>query len=197
MTAIVLIGIELSARTQFGLLGAEIFTLALVRGRRADQGLRRRRPPGLDRPEPLLAQPVHASAPARSQPGCCSAVFIYWGWDTTATRQRGDRRPGRGAGQGDRDQHPDPARRSTWSSPSPPRPTPASTAWSPTRKTCSARLGDRSLRLAARQDPDHRRAHLGRGVDPDDDPADGANDALDGARRKRCRRASARSTPAS
>ena len=30
------------------------------------------------------------------------------------------------------------------------------------------------------QDPDHRGAHVGVGIDADDDPADGANDALDG-----------------
>ena len=34
-------------------------------------------------------------------------------------------------------------------------------------------LGTGRLRLAVRQAPDHRRAHLGLGVDPDDDPADG------------------------
>ena len=39
------------------------------------------------------------------------------------------------------------------------------------------------LRLAAGQAPDHRGAHLGVGVDPDDDPAHGAHDAVDGALR--------------
>ena len=34
------------------------------------------------------------------------------------------------------------------------------------------------------QAADHRRAHLGIGVDPDDDPANGADDALDGALRR-------------
>ena len=49
---ICVIGIELSARTQVVLLGAEIITLALVRRRRARQGRHRRRGPDVDRPEP-------------------------------------------------------------------------------------------------------------------------------------------------
>ena len=58
MTSICVIGIELSARTQVGLLGAEIVTLALfavvalVKVAAGDAGPRRRRP------EPLVAQPV-------------------------------------------------------------------------------------------------------------------------------------------
>ena len=48
-------------------------------------------------------------------------------------------------------------------------------------------LGHPGLREPAGQDPDHRRADLGGGVDPDDDPADRAHDAVDGARRARCR----------
>ena len=51
-------------------------------------------------------------------------------------------------------------------------------------------LGNERVRLAARQDPDHRGAHLRLGLDPDDDPADRANDAVDGPLRGRCRRRS-------
>ena len=72
MTAIVVIGIELSARTQVGLLAAEIFTLgafAVVALIKVYAGSARR---GLDPPQPLLDQPLLASAPARSRPGCCS-----------------------------------------------------------------------------------------------------------------------------
>ena len=117
MTAIVVIGIELSARTQVGLLAAEVFTLALfaivalVKVYAGDAG------PNSIHPELSTGSTRSRSAPARSPAGMLLAVFIYWGWDTTGDRQRGDRGPRRGAGQGDRDQHPDPARRSTSSSP--------------------------------------------------------------------------------
>ena len=61
MTAICVIGIELSARTQVGLLGAEIITLALfavvalVKVAAGDAG------PDVDRPEPVVAEPVRRS----------------------------------------------------------------------------------------------------------------------------------------
>ena len=57
-------------------------------------------------------------------------------------------------------------------------------------------LGGERPRLAARQAPDHHGAHLGLGLDPDDDPADGANDALDGALRLDPEGVRPRSTPA-
>ena len=124
------------------------------------------------------------------------AVFIYWGWDTTATVNEETEDPGEAPG----------------------RATVISTlillgiyvivavaaqayagvdalVEQPGRRAQLAR--HRSLRLAARQDPDHRRADLGRGLDPDDDPADRANDALDGARPRDAGAASARSTRAS
>ena len=85
MTAIVVIGIELSARTQIGLLAAEIFTLALFAVVALDQGLR-----GLG---PVRARSTPASpgstrsrlSPSEISAGMLLAVFIYWGWDTTAT----------------------------------------------------------------------------------------------------------------
>ena len=43
-----------------------------------------------------------------------------------------------------------------------------------------AALGQRRLRLAARQAADHRGADVGVGVDADDDPAVDANGAVDG-----------------
>ena len=48
-------------------------------------------------------------------------------------------------------------------------------------------LGTAGVRLAARQDPHHRRADVGRGVDADDDPADGAHQPVDGAGRRDAR----------
>jgi amino acid transporter len=98
MTAIVLIGIELSARTQVGLLAAEIITLALFAvvalvkvyaGSAPDASLH----PSLSWLNPFSLSPSEISA------GMLLAVFIYWGWDTTATvneeTENPDEAPGR------------------------------------------------------------------------------------------------------
>jgi amino acid transporter len=98
MTAIVLIGIELSARTQVGLLGAEIVTLAafavvaLVKvfaGSAPDASI----DPSFSWLNPFSLSPSEISA------GMLLAVFIYWGWDTTATvneeTENPDEAPGR------------------------------------------------------------------------------------------------------
>ena len=86
MTAICVIGIELSARTQVGLLGAEIITLALfavvalVKVATGDAG-----------PDAVDSEPVAGSTRSRSTrstrsiAGVLIAVFIYWGWDSTVT----------------------------------------------------------------------------------------------------------------
>ncbi len=84
MTAIVTIGIELSARTQVGLLAAEILTLAafavvaLIRVA-ADDALPTAVDPSFSWINPFEV-PINAIAG-----GLLLAVFIYWGWDTTAT----------------------------------------------------------------------------------------------------------------
>src|ERR1700742_1216821 len=84
MTWIVVIGIELSARTQIGLLAAEIFTLALfavvalVKVYAGDAG-----PNAVD-PSLSWLNPFTLS-PSELTAGMLLAVFIYWGWDTTAT----------------------------------------------------------------------------------------------------------------
>jgi amino acid transporter len=84
MTAIVVIGIELSARTQIGLLAAEIFTLALfavvalVKVYTGDAGANSVEP-SLSWLNPFSLSPSELTA------GMLLAVFIYWGWDTTAT----------------------------------------------------------------------------------------------------------------
>ncbi|MFI5026707.1 MAG: APC family permease, partial [Solirubrobacterales bacterium] len=98
MTSIVVIGIELSARTQVGLLAAEIVTLglfaivALVKvfaGSAPDASL----DPSLSWLNPFSLSPSEISA------GMLLAVFIYWGWDTTATvneeTENPDEAPGR------------------------------------------------------------------------------------------------------
>ena len=84
MTSIVVIGIELSARTQVGLLAAEVITLALfavvalVKVYSGDAG------PGAVDPSLSWFNPFSLS-PSEISAGMLLAVFIYWGWDTTAT----------------------------------------------------------------------------------------------------------------
>ena len=102
MTAICVYGIELSARTQVGLLGAELITLgifAVVALVKVAAGDRR---PQRGRPQPLVAQPVRGrQLRARSSTGSCSSVFIYWGWDSTVTvneeSENSNETPGRAA----------------------------------------------------------------------------------------------------
>jgi amino acid transporter len=98
MTAIVVIGIELSARTQVGLLAAEILTLAifavvaLIKVYSGD-ALAGSIDPSLSWINPFSLSPSEISA------GMLLAVFIYWGWDTTATvneeTENPDEAPGR------------------------------------------------------------------------------------------------------
>lgn len=98
MTAIVLIGIELSARTQIGLLTAEILTLAafavvaLVKVYAGDAH------PDSIHPALSWLNPFSLS-PSELSAGMLLAVFIYWGWDTTATvneeTENPDEAPGR------------------------------------------------------------------------------------------------------
>jgi amino acid transporter len=98
MTTIVVIGIELSARTQVGLLAAEIVTLAifavvaLVKVYSGD-ALAGSIDPSLSWINPFSLSPSEISA------GMLLAVFIYWGWDTTATvneeTENPDEAPGR------------------------------------------------------------------------------------------------------
>ena len=84
MTAIVLIGIELSARTQIGLLAAEIFTLALFAIVALVKVYAGSAPSGSIDPSLSWLNPFSLSLSEISA-GMLLAVFIYWGWDTTAT----------------------------------------------------------------------------------------------------------------
>lgn len=85
MTAICVIGIELSARTQVGLLGAEIITLALfaiialVKVYSGDAGV--------NAVEPSLSwfNPFEVGSFTALVDAVLIAVFIYWGWDSTVT----------------------------------------------------------------------------------------------------------------
>jgi amino acid transporter len=85
MTAICVIGIELSARTQVGLLGAEIITLvlfavvALWKVAAGDAG-----PESVD-PSLSWLNPFEIDSTSALISGVLIAVFIYWGWDSTVT----------------------------------------------------------------------------------------------------------------
>jgi amino acid transporter len=85
MTTICVIGIELSARTQVGLLGAEIITLvlfsvvALVKVAAGDAG-----PNAVD-PSLSWLNPFEIESTSALISGVLIAVFIYWGWDSTVT----------------------------------------------------------------------------------------------------------------
>ncbi len=85
MTAICVIGIELSARTQVGLLGAEVLTLALfavvalVKVATGDAG-----PDAVD-PSLSWLNPFEISSFDALVSGVLISVFIYWGWDSTVT----------------------------------------------------------------------------------------------------------------
>jgi amino acid transporter len=84
MTAIVVIGIELSARTQVGLLAAEIVTLALFAIVALVKVYAGSAPTGSIDPSFSWLNPFSLS-PSEISAGMLLAVFIYWGWDTTAT----------------------------------------------------------------------------------------------------------------
>jgi len=98
MTAIVVIGIELSARTQVGLLAAEILTLALFAVVALVKVYAGSAPAGSIDPSFSWINPFNLSASEISA-GMLLAVFIYWGWDTTATvneeTENPDEAPGR------------------------------------------------------------------------------------------------------
>jgi amino acid transporter len=99
MTAICVIGIELSARTQVGLLGAELITLALfaivalVKVATGDAG-----PDAVtfsaDWLNPFAIDSVDALIA-----GVLVAVFIYWGWDSTVTVNEESRNSSEGPGR--------------------------------------------------------------------------------------------------
>ena len=98
MTAICYIGIELSARTQIFLLGAEIATLALfavvalVRVYAGDFG---------DSIDPSLAwlNPFSIDSTTALIDGVLVAVFIYWGWDSAVTVNEETADPTEGPGR--------------------------------------------------------------------------------------------------
>jgi amino acid transporter len=98
MTAIVVIGIELSARTQVGLLAAEIFTLALFSVVALIKVYSGSAPAASIHPSLSWINPFSLS-PSEISAGMLLAVFIYWGWDTTATVNEETEDPGEAPGK--------------------------------------------------------------------------------------------------
>jgi amino acid transporter len=99
MTWICVVGIELSARTQVGLLGAEIVTLALfavVALVKVAAGSA-----GPDAVDPSLAwlNPLQIDSFDALVAGVLVAVFIYWGWDSTVTVNEESRDSSEGPGK--------------------------------------------------------------------------------------------------
>ena len=164
MSWICYIGVELSARTQYSLLAAEILALGALRGRRADQGLYRR-PVRVGPPLARLAEPVRHLVVRRAYLGALLAIFLL------------GLGHGRLGERGDRGRHGTPGR----------RPSEhvlllgiylvvsiAAQAYhgvgflNNNRTTYSARSA-RTSSGPRGQDPDHRRPDLGVGVDSNDD----------------------------
>ena len=110
MTWISYIGIEVSARVQFGLLAVEIVTLALftVMALAAVYGLSGPPPvgsvlPTLDWLNPLAITAQDAPDAGFSwtalAAGLVTAIFIYWGWDSTVSVNEESADPYRGPGR--------------------------------------------------------------------------------------------------
>jgi amino acid transporter len=83
MTWICYLGTELSARTQFFLLGAEILTLALFAVVALFKVYTGIAGPDAITPELSWLNPFAVGSFSALDAGVILAVFIYWGWDTT------------------------------------------------------------------------------------------------------------------
>jgi amino acid transporter len=83
MTAICVIGIELSARTQVGLLGAEVITLALFAFIALYKVYSGDALDGSVKPDLGWFSPFAIDSFDGLVAGLLVAVFIYWGWDST------------------------------------------------------------------------------------------------------------------
>ncbi|MFI5049521.1 MAG: APC family permease [Gaiellales bacterium] len=97
MTAICYIGVELSAKTQWYLLAAEIITLAVF----AVVALWKvyvNSPPGSVDPSLSWLNPFEIPSTNALVAGILVAVFIYWGWDSTVTVNEESHDPNHGPG---------------------------------------------------------------------------------------------------
>ena len=85
MTAITTIGIELSAKTQVGLLGAEVITLILFAVVALAKVAFGTAPPTAVDPSINWLNPFAIDSFDALVSGVLLGVFIYWGWDSTVT----------------------------------------------------------------------------------------------------------------
>ena len=109
MTAIVTIGIELSARTQVGLLGAEIITLAAFAVVALVKVYAGSAPQHIGPPELQLDQPARGQHHRDLERPAARRVHLL-GLGHNGNRQRGNGGLDRGPRQGDGREHGDPAR---------------------------------------------------------------------------------------
>jgi amino acid transporter len=82
MTAICYIGIEVSARIQYGLLGIEVVMLMVMSVVALVKVYTHNAPAGSIRPNVSWINPFDISSFRALSLGVLAAVFIYWGWDT-------------------------------------------------------------------------------------------------------------------
>lgn len=98
MTAICYIGIELSARTQIFLLGAEIATMALFAVVALIRVYAGDFPDSID-PSISWLNPLNIDSTTALINGVLVAVFIYWGWDSAVTVNEETEDPTEGPGK--------------------------------------------------------------------------------------------------
>jgi amino acid transporter len=99
MTAITTIGIELSARTQVGLLGAEVVTLAAFAVVALVKVAAGSAPPTSVDPSLSWLNPFAIDSFDALVSGVLLGVFIYWGWDSTVTVNEESRDSSEGPGK--------------------------------------------------------------------------------------------------
>ena len=85
MTTICIIGIELSARTQVILLGAEIFVLTIFAVVALFKVYGGSAPVDSIRPALSWVNPLHIHSRGALAAAMLGALFLYWGWDTAVT----------------------------------------------------------------------------------------------------------------
>ena len=99
MTFICVIGIELNAKTQIGLLAAELITLGLFSVVALVRVFANDAPKGSVKPAAEWFNPAGIGSTSAFVSGLLLAIFIYWGWDTTVTVNEEMEEPGEAPGR--------------------------------------------------------------------------------------------------
>ena len=99
MTWICVIGIELNAKTQIGLLAAELITLGLFSVVALVRVFANDAPSGSVKPAAEWFNPAGITSTSAFVSGLLVAIFIYWGWDTTVTVNEETEDPGEAPGR--------------------------------------------------------------------------------------------------